>query len=86
MFSFAILFFIYHLLWSCIIHPENVLVKKTDNKISNPFSNFCLFVVSAFVFYVKVSKTGNPRTRILNTFNVCKVSTCSVSAPVLLVF
>ena len=22
----------------------------------------------------------NPRTRILNTFNVCKVSTCSVSA------
>lgn len=76
MFSFAILFFIYHLLWSCIIHPENVLVKKTDNKISNPFSNFCLFVVSAFVFYVKVSKMGNPRTRILNTFNVCKVSTC----------
>lgn len=86
MFSFAVLFFIYHLLWSCIIHPENVLVKKTDNKISNPFSNFCLFVVSAFVFYVKVSKMGNPRTRILNTFNVCKVSTCSVSAPVLLVF
>ena len=56
MFSFAVLFFKYHLLWSCIIHPENVLVKKTDNKISNPFSNFCLFVVSAFVFYVKVSK------------------------------
>ena len=77
MFSFAILFFIYHLLWSCIIHPENVLVKKTDNKISNPFSNFCLFIVFCFCFYVKVSKMRNPRTRILN---VCKVSTCSVSA------
>ena len=77
MFSFAILFFIYHLLWSCIIHPENVLVKKTDNKISNPFSNFCLFIVFCFCFYVKVSKMRNPGTRILN---VCKVSTCSVSA------
>ena len=80
MFSFAILFFIYHRLWSCIIHPENVLVKKTDNKISNPFSNFCLFIVFCFCFYVKVSKMRNPRTKILNTFNVCKVSTFSVSA------